>query len=145
MVRASFTTGVTVTTSGWLDQTFNHEFQEGLHKRRKTIYAAGARGLGQRLHETGDRIAGLGAFAHPILGALEIELHVVAVFQRLVRADFLDELPVPRTAGIGHDNAKVRGVFGSHPLHANSNCHKNIASKPPVHPTPQKELVIVVA
>ena len=49
---------------------------------------------------------------------------IVTLLQRLIRADFLDELAIARTAAVGHHNAKHRGVLGPDPLHANFYCHK---------------------
>src|SRR5690242_4751306 len=77
-------------------------------------------------NETGDRIAWLGPFAEPILSAFEIQSKVVALFERLIRAEFLDEFAIARAAAISNHNAENRGVFGPYPLHANFNCHKSV-------------------
>ena len=44
---------------------------------------------------------------------------IVALLQRLIRADFLDELAIARTAAVGHDNAEHRGVLRPDTFHAN--------------------------
>ena len=62
------------------------------------------------LDQTADRIARFCTFADPILGAIELERAIVTRFLRIVGADDLDELPVPRAAFIGHDNFVIGAI-----------------------------------
>ena len=80
---------------------------------------SGFRGSVGFLEKAGDRIARLGAFAHPIIGAIQIEFEVVAFLQRLIGANFLNELAVTRTAAVGHDDAEHRRILCADPFHAN--------------------------
>jgi hypothetical protein len=66
----------------------------------------------------------LRAFAEPVISALEFQTEIVTLLERLICADFLDELAVSRAAVIGNNNAIDRGVRRPDPFHANSNCHK---------------------
>ena len=76
--------------------------------------------------EAGDGLARLRAFANPVFGAVEVDLAIVAFFQRLIRADFLDEPAIARTAAVGNHNAEKWSVLGSDALHSNFYCHKFI-------------------
>ena len=69
--------------------------------------------------ETGHGIAGLRAFAKPILRAFHFEREILALFQRVIGADFLNELAVARAAAVRHHDAKCRHVFCADPFHAN--------------------------
>jgi hypothetical protein len=62
--------------------------------------------------------------ADPILGALQVDLAIIALFHGLIAADFLDEFAIPRTAAIGHNDAVIRGIFGPDPFQTNSHWHK---------------------
>ena len=100
-------------------------------RRRADGRTADAIARGVRDDEAGDRIARLCALAEPILGALQIELHIVALLLWPVRADFLDELPVARAAAIGHDNTEDRVVLRPDTLHADFDCHKILSRYSP--------------
>ena len=80
--------------------------------------------LAQFLDEAGDGVARLRAFADPVLGAVEFDREIFALFERIVSADLLDELAIAGTAAIGHDNAECRRVFRADPFHANFYRHK---------------------
>src|SRR5580658_10700479 len=124
MVRASLTTGVTVTSSGWLTNPLTTYSRKAcISQNNKSSNRHG--GLGQLLDKAGDGVAGLGAMADPILGALQVYLAIIALFHGLITADLLDKSSIPRTAGIGHDNAVIRGLFGPDPFQTNSDCHNN--------------------
>ena len=69
-------------------------------------------------------VAGLRAMTNPVFDAIQVDLAVIAFFHGLIAADLLDKPSIPRTAGIGHDNAVIRGIFGPDPFQTNSNCHK---------------------
>src|SRR5208282_1393665 len=58
------------------------------------------------LDETGDGVARLRAFADPVLGAVKLQGEIIPLLQRLIGANFLDELCVARTAAVGYNNAK---------------------------------------
>src|SRR6266516_3352821 len=79
-------------------------------------------------NEAGHGVARLRALAEPILYPLVIEDKVVALFQRLIGADFLNELAVARTAAVRHHDAEHRGVFRPDSFHAYSHCHKSRCS-----------------
>jgi hypothetical protein len=69
--------------------------------------------------KTGNGVARLRAFADPIIGAFQIDREIVALFERLIRSDFLDEFSITRTAAIGDNNAVHRRVLRADPFHAN--------------------------
>ena len=71
------------------------------------------------LDETGNGVAGLRAFAQPILRTVELERKIVALFERIVSADFLNEFAVARAAAVGDDDAECRRVLGADAFHAN--------------------------
>src|ERR1017187_8256288 len=75
-------------------------------------------------NEAGDGVARLRALADPVFGAVKVEGEIVAFFQGLIRADFLDEPAIARAAAVGHHNAEKRGILGPDALHANFYCHK---------------------
>ena len=79
----------------------------------------GSRGLAQFLDEAGDGVARLRAFADPVLRAVELDREILALLERIVSADLLDELAIAGAAAIGHDNTEHRGVFRPDALHAN--------------------------
>src|SRR6516164_472595 len=78
------------------------------------------------LDEAGDGVAGLRTLADPVSGAVELEGEILALLERLIHADLLDELAIAGAAAIGHDNAEHRGVLRPDALHANFYCHKFI-------------------
>src|SRR6185437_8045250 len=80
----------------------------------------------QFLDETGDSVAGLRAFADPILRAIHLERKIVALFEGIVSADFLNEFAVARAAAVGEDDAECRRVFRADAFHANFYRHKFI-------------------
>src|SRR5262245_18135227 len=118
---------------GTVDQTFHDVFKERLH--RSASLSLNRRGrcrrgrLGGRPgglpDETGDGVARLGAFAQPILNSLVVEFHILALLQRLIRTEFLDELTITRTATVGHNDPERRAVRIPDPFHAYSHCHKS--------------------
>ena len=80
--------------------------------------------LAELLDETGHGVARLRAFADPVLGAVEFDREILALLERIVSADLLDELAIAGTAAIGHDNAECWRVFRADPFHANFYRHK---------------------
>src|SRR5437773_3050556 len=117
MVMPVFSTGVTVTSSGFCTSPLTTYSRKGCI----TDLGRGSGGDGVLLcflEKAGDRVRGLGAFAQPMMGPIEVQREVVALLERLVRAQFLDTFAIPRTAAVGHDNAEDRGVLGPDALHA---------------------------
>src|ERR1039457_1242898 len=118
-------TGVTLTASGCCTSpltTYSRNSCIAKIKssrcRRRRCHLAGL------LDEAGDGVARLRALADPVLGAIQFQDEIVTLLQRLIRADFLDELAIARTAAVGHYNAEIRGILGPDTLHANFYCHK---------------------
>src|ERR1017187_8331387 len=116
-------TGVTLTASGCCTSPLTPysrnsciaKIQSSRRRRRR---------LAGLLDEAGHGVARLRALADPVLGAVKLQGEIIALLQRLIRADFLDELAIARTAAVSHHNAKIRGIFGPDTLHANFYCHK---------------------
>src|SRR5277367_3629391 len=108
MVTESLTTGVTVTASGWLTNPLTTYSRKACTRHHSLGRHSG---LAKFLDEAGDRLAGLGVFADPIFGAVQVQLAIVPLFERLIGANFLNKLAVPRTAGIGDDNAEIRSIL----------------------------------
>src|SRR5213592_500185 len=75
--------------------------------------------------EAGHGVGRLRALAEPVLHPFDIEYNVIALFQGLIGADFLDELPVTRTAIVRHHNAEHGVVLRTDSFHAYSHCHKS--------------------
>jgi len=73
------------------------------------------------LQEARHRIARLRALGDPILRAVHLDAEIIALLQRLIGSNLLDELAIARTAAIGHDNAENRQILRADPLHANFN------------------------
>src|ERR1035437_8570164 len=103
-------------------------------------------GFGCPLDKAGDRLAWLRAFAHPVLGPLQVQGEVICLLPRQVRAQLLDELAIARTAAISHNNTEGGLVLRPDSLQTNFNCHKLscssvAATSGPPRPTglPQKE------
>src|SRR5256885_15193560 len=63
----------------------------------------GCGGLGGLANKTGHGVGWLRALADPILRPFAVKDEVVALLQRLIRADFLNELAVARAAVVRHD------------------------------------------
>src|ERR1017187_4645631 len=116
-------TGVTLTASGCCTSPLTPysrnsciaKIQSGRRRRRR---------LAGLLDEAGHGVARLRALADPVLGAIQFQDEIVTLLQRLIRADFLDELAIARTAAVGHNNAEIRGILGPDTLHTNFYCHK---------------------
>src|SRR6185503_419689 len=85
-------------------------------------------GLSGLLDKAGHRVAGLRAFANPVLRALEIEREILTLVFRQVCSQFLDAFPVARAAAIGDHDAEGRLVFRADALHSNSYWHNKIVS-----------------
>src|SRR5208282_2851547 len=116
-------TGVTLTASGCCTSPLttycrNSCIAKIKSNRRRHCHLAGL------LDEAGDGVARLRALADPVLGAIELQDEIVTLLQRLIRADFLDELAIARTAAVGHHYAEIRGILGPDAFHANFYCHK---------------------
>src|SRR5208283_3739855 len=119
-------TGVMLTASGRCTSPLTTYSRNACMASKIRKLKSGRRGnrLAGLLDEAGDGVARLGALADPVLGTVEFEREIIALLQRLIRADFLDELAVARTATVSHHNAKHRGILGPDALHANFYCHK---------------------
>lgn len=79
--------------------------------------------------KAGDGLAGLGALAKPVFGAIKVQRIIIALFQGLIRAELLDELAITRAAAVGHNNPEHRRVLGPDAFHANFHCHKLLVFK----------------
>src|SRR5437764_948956 len=74
--------------------------------RASPASAGGWSGLGGCANKTGHCVGWLRALADPILRPFVVEDEVVAFLQRLVGADFLNELAVARAAIVRHHYAE---------------------------------------
>src|SRR3954468_19532006 len=75
--------------------------------------------FGGPLDKAGHRVAGLSAFAQPILGAWKIQGVILTCFTWLIRAQFLDALAIARAAAVCDHDAKGRLILGPNALHPN--------------------------
>src|SRR5262245_18507516 len=71
------------------------------------------------LNKAGHGLAGLSAFARPVLGTLQFERDILALLQRQIRTQLFDALAIARAAAVGHNNAKRRVVPGADAFHPN--------------------------
>ena len=83
------------------------------------IKLSGFRGATGFFEKAGNGVTRLRAFAHPIISAVQIEFEVVAFLERLIGADFLNELAVTRASAVGHHDAKYRRILCADTFHAN--------------------------
>jgi hypothetical protein len=65
----------------------------------------------------------LGTFTDPVFRAFEVQLDVIPLFERMIRANFFDKLAIARAAAVRDHNPKDRTVFCPDTFHANSNSH----------------------
>src|SRR5271169_1327483 len=113
-------TGVTVTALGFCTSPLTTNSRNSCMARKNLLSRRrNGRGFAQFLDEAGDGVARLRAFADPVLRAVEFDREILALLERIVSADLLDELAIAGTAAIGHDNAECRRVFRADPFHAN--------------------------
>jgi hypothetical protein len=95
-------------------QTFDDVFQKVFHT--PSLRLSGGRRSGCFAQETGHRITRLRAFRYPVASPLGVHYNIVALFQRVIGADFLDELAISRTAAVGHHDPEDGFVKRSDPL-----------------------------
>src|SRR5438477_9286164 len=143
-VIPSRSTGVTFTASGRSTRPLTTNSRKACIAKREL--SRGRSGPGGFTNKTGHRVGRLRAFADPILHPFVIEHEVVALLQRLIGADFLNELAVARAAIVRHDNAEHGVVLGPDSFHAYSHCHKSRfsgsgAPKDTSRPAPCRTLV----
>src|ERR1051325_1157741 len=135
MVRPSRSTAATLTASGRSTKPLTTNSRKPCIARRVLSDGRRRRGdrsrrnspssLGEFPDEAGHRVRRLRALANPILGPFVVQGEIVPFLQRLVGADFLDELAVARAAIIRHDNSEHGTVLGPDSFHAYSDCHKS--------------------
>src|SRR5436190_15927868 len=116
--------GVIATSSGRATSPFTTYSRNACMARDASGGRDRSRSLLSLLDETAHRVAGLRALAEPVIRAIEFQIEIVALLERLIGANLLNELAVARAAVVGHDNAIDRGVCRPDSFHANSNCHK---------------------
>src|SRR5688572_15950654 len=108
--------GVIATSSGQATSPFTTYSRNACMARKASGGRCGSRGLLGLLDETANRVAGLRAFAEPVIRALEFQIEIVTLLKRLIGADFLDELAITRAAVVSDDNAIDRGVCRPDPF-----------------------------
>src|SRR5436190_9252129 len=120
-------TGVMETSLGCSTRPFTTYSRKACIKPNGGVLSRDGGCLGSSLDKAGHGLARLRAFAQPITRALQVERIIVAFFERMISAEFLDALAVAGTAAIGHHDAKNRLVLRANALHTNFNCHKSVS------------------
>src|SRR5207302_4774972 len=120
-VRPSRSTGVTFTASGRSTRPLTTN-------SRKACIAGlassdGGSGLVGFANKAGHRVGRLRAFADPVLRPFAVQDEVVAFLQRLIGADFFNELAVARAAIVRHHYAEHGVVLRPDSFHPYSDCH----------------------
>src|SRR5688500_3858216 len=101
-----FSTGVTVISPGFWTRHFTTNSSNACIAVRDGDSGGGRRGLLRLANETGDGIARLRALAHPVIGAIQVQRVIVALFERQVGAEFLNALAVAGAAAVGDDDTE---------------------------------------
>src|SRR2546426_1566563 len=140
----SRSTGVTFTASGRSTNPLTTNSRNACIA--KLASADGWSGLGGCANKTGHGVGWLRALANPILRPFVVEDEVVAFLQRLIGADFLNELAVARAAIVRHHYAEHGVVLRSDSFHPYPDCHKSkcsirAAPKDTLRPAPFQTLV----
>src|SRR5580692_1503607 len=108
MVVPAFSTGVTDTAAGSCTSPLTTYSRNSCMVKSSRGRGNGLIGL---LDETGDGVAGFGALANPVLGAVEFQVEIITLLERLVSTDFLDKLAIAGAAAVGDNNTEHRGVL----------------------------------
>src|SRR6266540_5320363 len=85
----------------------------------------GRDGSGGFADKAGHGVGRLRAPVEPVLRSFVVEREVVALLQRLIGADFFNELAIARAAIVRHDDAEDGVVLRPDSFHAYSDCHKS--------------------
>src|SRR5437667_1936915 len=122
-VIPSRSTGVTFTASGRSTKPLTTNSRNAcISQSQRSGRSLG--GPGDLSDKAGHRIARLRSFAEPILGPVVIQSKIIALLQRLVGAEFLEELAIARAATVRHHNAEHGAVLCPDSFHAYPDCHK---------------------
>src|SRR5438128_1193313 len=93
---------------GIVDERFRDELDQLLHLLLLALFE-------QRLHGGGK----LRAFAHPVVDALAVDLHISRIFLRIVMSDLLHRRRPRRPQRVGNDDPVERSVRRSSPAQTN--------------------------
>src|SRR2546421_3682338 len=119
----SRSTGVTFTASGRSTRPLMTNSRKGCMDTPAS--GRGGSVSGGFANKAGHSVGRLRSLADPILHPLVVQGEVVALLQRLIGPDFLDELPVARAAIVRHHNAEHGVVLRPDSFHAYSDWHKS--------------------